>query len=423
MPRPFPPSPITEPSLKRSTRQNGGATHVIPEDQSNILSLPRRCLMKERLGLERKPCPITAFRPDTTYSARRLKLLLTAVRQICRSSSGTVGDESHRLVLDQEARRLIQQRNLSSIDAFVEHIELLPTCAGSNNWLFQGASDQMKIYSVRSRSHPPVKIYLWGTPDGKVMVRYKLQSMSLVRFLDKLEAPNTSIRSCSRVWRTLLEEDINFFPPHLRRNAYQRWRSFNTFPRFMELPPELQEKIIHLAVFLSPLTMPRQSCLRMPPDNYPRMDLTLVNRHIYSLTASIIYSQTTFSFGSLSDFDWFVSKVSDASRNTIRSIEISFGISEILAFLEDIYPAHRRCEGTRVRGHTGDSLRIRNLTNLRYLCINVSQHRSRWMSTACRRTFCTWVWEAAQPYIAQLPSVSFEGNFKPCVTELSCERP
>jgi len=57
----------------------------------------------------------------------------------------------------------------------------------------------MKIYSVRSRSHPPVKIYLWGTPDGKVMVRYKLQSMSLVRFLDKLEAPNTSIRSCSRV--------------------------------------------------------------------------------------------------------------------------------------------------------------------------------------------------------------------------------
>ncbi len=345
--------------------------------------------MKERLGRERKPWPITGPRPDTTYRARRLKLSFTAVRQMCGSSRGTVGDKSYRFVLDHEARRLIQQRNLSSIDAFVEHIESLPTCAGSNNWLFQGGSDQMTLYSVRSRSQPPVRIYLWRTPDDKVMVRYKLQSMRLFSFLDMFEVPKTLIGSCSRVWWTLLEKDIDFFPPHLRRNAYQRWRSFNTFPKFMELPPELQEKIIHLAVFLPPLTMPRQSFFRASPDNYLRMDLTLVNRHIYSLTASIIYSQTTFSFGSLSDFDWFVSKLSDASRNTIRSIEISFGISEILAFLRDMYPANRRCEGTPARDHTGDSLRIRNLTNLRYLCINVSQHRSRWMSTSCRRTFYT----------------------------------
>jgi len=364
--------------------------------------------MKEHLGRQRKPWPTKTFRPDTTYSARRLKLSLTAVRQICRKLSGTVGDELHRPVLDHEAQCLIQQRNLSSIDASIEHIELLSTCAGTNNGLLQGRIDEMKLYSIRSRSHPPVRVYLWNTPDGKVMVRYKLQSMSLARFLDMFEVPETSIGCYSRVWRTLLEEDIDFFPPHLRKTAYQRWRSMNTFPKFMELPPEVREKIIHFAVFPRPLTLPRQYGLNIPPNNHRIMDLTRVNRHIYSLTASMIYSQTTFSFVSLDVYDWFVSKLSDASRNTIQSIEISFSITETLAFFEDMYPANRRCEGTAAQGHTGPSLRIENLSNLRHLCVDFSQHdRYRFLNTAGRRTLCTWVWEAAQPYIARKPSVSF----------------
>ncbi len=281
MPRSLPPSPITEPSPRRSPRKNGGATLVIPEDQSNILSLPRRCFMEECLGRKRKPRPIKALHPDTTYLAKRLKLLLAAIRKICRKSCGTVGDESHRFVLDHEARRLIQQRNLSSIDSFAEHIELLATCAGSNNWLFQGSSDQMKLYSIRSRSQPPVRVYLWRTPDGKVMVRYKLQSMSFVSFLDMFEIPKISIGSCFRVWRTLVEEDIDF-PPHLRKNAHQKWQSINTFPKFLELPPEVREKIIHFAVFPPLLTTPHQYDLRKLPRNYLNMELTLVNRHIYS---------------------------------------------------------------------------------------------------------------------------------------------
>lgn len=407
MPRPFLPSSITEPFLKRSTKYDGGAIQVTPETQSNILPLPKRCSLKGRLGREQKPWHIKSFRPDTTYNARRLRLSLTAVRQICRKSSGTVGGESHRLVLDHEAQHIIRQRNLSSIDAFIEHIELLPTRADPNNWLFQGGSDQMKLYTIRSRSQPPIRIYLWGTPDGKVMVRYKLQSVSLISFLDKFEIPKTSIGSCSRAWRTLLEEDIDIFPPHLRKDAYQKWRSINTFPKFMELPPEVREKIIHFAVFPRS-SMLRRYRLRTLRGNYPKMDLTLVNRHIYSQTASIIYSRITFSFGSLRAYDWFVSKLSDASRHTIRSIEISFNISETLAFLEDIHPANRRCEGTPAQNRTGQCLRIENLANLRRLYVDFSQQdRYRLMNTAFRRMLCTWVWEAAQPYSARIPRVSF----------------
>lgn len=411
MPAPFLRVPIAESSSKRVTGQNIGTTNIISEDQSNILALPRRCIIDERLGRERKPWPAKTSRPDTTYRFRRLKLVLDAVRQFCKKPRGTIDDKPHRFVLDHEARRLIQQRNHSSIHAFVEHIELLPTCASSNNWLFEGGSDQMKLYSIRSRSHSPISIYLWGTPDNKVVVRYKFRSISLVSFLDMFEVPNNSRSSCFRIWQTLLQEDIGFFPPHLRKRAYQKWRSVNTFPNFMELPPEVREKIIHFAVFPPLSIMPRRHGLRNSPGNRPNMELTLVNRHIYSQTASIIYSRSIFSFWSLHDYDWFASKLSAAFRNTIRSIEICFKISETLVFLEDMYPAHRRYEGTPTRGRTGQCLRIEDLPDLRHVYVDFFQQpRYQSMSRDCRSILCTCAWEAVQPYSARTPNVSFSVN-------------
>lgn len=301
------------------------------------------------------------------------------------------------------ARRLIQQRNRSSIGAFFDRIELLPDYATTDDKPVKATRNTNRCYSISSGSHPPLRICLWMKRNGMVMVCCKRKITSFVRFLNTYEVPLVSLSNCHRFWTTLLERDIGCFPPGLRKRAYQRWRNFNTFPKFLELPPELCENIIRLVVEPPSQAEPYKfgpGSFRIRSD-CPQTNLTLVSRQLYNLTAPVIYTQTIFKLSFLNHYDWFVGNLTDASRSEIRSIEISFSYVDMLDFFGLPDPMR---EGLEVRPAGNQAMvhpRCTELTGLRCLYINfVTLDTSHLWRPALQGALCSWIWSAGE---ANLP--------------------
>ena len=140
------------------------------------------------------------------------------------------------------ARRLIGQQNLSSADAFIDQILFLPACATTGSRIRQGGCTNIRLYSIGSRTRTPVRIHLWTTPRGKIMVRHKLKSVTLVKYLEKFKNTANIFGSNFHSWKKLPEEDIDLFPPKIRKEVLARWRNINTFSKLMELPTETWER-------------------------------------------------------------------------------------------------------------------------------------------------------------------------------------
>ena len=74
-------------------------------------------------------------------------------------------------VVFKVAKRVVRHRNYQCIDNVVDRIVLLPASSDPKS-KSQGGSCGMWLYSIRSHSILPVRVILWMTPAGKVMVRH-----------------------------------------------------------------------------------------------------------------------------------------------------------------------------------------------------------------------------------------------------------
>lgn len=328
------------------------------------------------------PWPVKRFRPDATY---------------------------------RQARRLVRQKSESSVDAFLDHMELLPAYTLADNILRFTKLPLTKLYSIRSPGRPPTKIHIWTARNGIVMVRHKLEPMSLSDFLDVFENTGSSFGTSLDIWKQLHEEDIHYFPPKLRQDALMRWRALNTFPKLMDLPAELYEKIIQFAVAPHKFAEPydEYACRRMSCGiTNPNMNVALVSRLFYDITAHIVYTQITFRFHDLEQYVKFMDSRPSGHRKNIRSIEISFRRSDALAFFGVDDSCHLPPIGQPRLADQGRS-RIEDLTGLQRLCINIPHRNSRHTSNgACEEVVCDWVWAAARPHLNRIPHLQFKSPFK-----------
>ena len=70
-------------------------------------------------------------------------------------------------VVAARAFELLKNRNINSIDNFIDRIEMLPASGYVDG--VQGGEETLRLYSLRSPSRLPVLFHLWMRPDKKLM--------------------------------------------------------------------------------------------------------------------------------------------------------------------------------------------------------------------------------------------------------------
>ena len=366
-------------SNKPQTDQPAIVENTERDSFSRWLQARRLLVNGERLN---KDWPVKHFRPDAIY------------RGAC---------------------HLIDQQNLSSADAFIEQIVLLPALATTGSRMSQGGGSNIMLYSIESRTRTPEKIHLWITPGSKIMVHHKLESVTLVKYLEKFKSPTNSFGSNYYFWKKFPEEDIDLFLPEIREKALTRWRNINTFPKLMELPTEIREKIVKFVVAPPPLAEPRKTgypCFAVLNLGLPDMRLTLVSRMLYNLTAAFVYSRTWFRFHSIENYDWFMDNLSNANRKMLGCIHVNFHHKEIFSLFGTENPYHQEGLARRARATSNFPSRIRDLAGLRHLCIQFQEDYFLPTTDACRKGLASWFWAATRPYLTKLRSVQLMNRFQ-----------
>ena len=142
------------------------------------------------------------------------------------------------------------------------------------------------------------------------------------------DANATASSKFYRFWTDLPEDALNrlcdcCLPTNLQNDAFVRWKDFNTF-RFLELPPEVREKIIILALDWSgSMNIEPFRFASTNPFKKPNLALMRTSKQIYREAASILYLRTTFCFRhSITDLRRFYRALTKASQLSIRSIKV-----------------------------------------------------------------------------------------------------
>ncbi len=334
--------------------------------------------------------------------------------------------KSRENALFKEAKRLIDLRNTSSFDNSIDKIILLPA-SGSVAGV-PGGTGNMDLYSVRSPSILPRRIHLWKTAGGKVMVRTRVESKSLVGFLEGLDAKKSwgSVKHL-HFWKSLsvnknnskqliLPErmkDENDVSEHFQDQMYRRWRAVVIFP-IMELPAELREMIFSFAMMriAEPYEMICNKPDKHTPLPKPNMSLTLVNKQMHGEAMAILFSQATFSFRHYVQIMRFLNVISEASFFALRSIELKLDHESLLkAAGIDI-----RRSKTHLFDPQNSMLGYSSTLQLQHLRIcfpHPREHYDSWeLDRACQRIYCNWAFMALHRIIKNIPHLELEGCIK-----------
>lgn len=341
------------------------------------------------------------------------------------------------------ARKLIRVRNTECIDNYVDRIILLPASSGSTSRLggpwFQGGSEGMWLYSIRSPSTLPVRVILWQTPTRKMMVRCGTQSQSLESYLASwaLRAANNGPDGfCKhyRFWKSIkvTEEWLGTIPTHLHQRVHERWWMVNGF-RFLELPFELRDMI--LAFAMGPIAEPfGQACRKAldPPKTpdpltTPNLSLTLVNRQLHREVMPVLYTHTTFFLLNITQMDRFLflfkqasphERVLGHSRQWIRYLELHMHAGQLL-FLFGLQ-IRRGDRGLQqyIRSNAEHSAIWRSALadrlSLRRIRIRIphvmESLRITALPTICQKVFCLAFWAGAREFLRRIPVVELMGH-------------
>lgn len=321
--------------------------------------------------------------------------------------------------LFKSAQMTIKQRNEQDVDNFIDKISLLP--ASNSVKGVQGRTPSTELYSIRSPSRLPIRIHLWATRNGKIMVQKGIHSVTLLELLETFE-PKTWSGPCKNYdfWKSLQISDESFHqletPSHLREAIYQRWWAVNGF-RFLELPAELREMVLRLAI--GHLAEPYARVYR-PADCLPLRktckNLVLVNKQVRKEAMPIMLSQVTYLFRKHGQLLRFFERIPSPSLYALQSLELNFDHETLLDFFGAQVFRHSPIPGFSTSDYYfKDSLFTTSL-KLRHIRIYFPHPRehlhSNKLSGACQRVVCLWIWAAARRFLRDVPHVELEGCIK-----------
>lgn len=321
--------------------------------------------------------------------------------------------------LYRAAEAMIRERNEKNVDNFLNKIVLLP--ASNSIAVMHGGTATTDLYSIRSPSRLPVRIHLWRTPRGKLMVRKGIHSLTLAQLIKSFEITTpTGSYQFYNFWRSLKmnEKFLNDLevPDHLKHGFRQRWWSISGFP-FFDLPTELREMVLKFAMgnIAEPYARIYRpaGCLPLPS---PCTNLLSVNRRLRKEALPIMLSQVTFVFRNHGQIMRFLEQISKPSLYALQSLELRFDHETLLeffgaqAFRNSPKPGYSSSDY-----YLKDSL-FTDRIKLRHLCIYFPHPRenrySKRLNGACQKTVCSWVWAAARRCLRDIPDVDFQGCIK-----------
>lgn len=321
--------------------------------------------------------------------------------------------------LFKSAQDIIKQRNEQDVDNWIDKISLLP--ASNSIQGVQGRTSNTELYSIRSPGRLPMRIHIWSTPKGKVMVRKGIHSLSLIEFLKTFEIKTWSgLCKDYDFWKSAQISDEFYrqleIPSHLREAVWQKWWAVNGF-KFLELPAELREMVLRFAI--GHLAEPYARVYR-PNDCLPLRktctNLVLVNKQVREEAMPIMLSQVTFLFRKHGQLLRFFEQIPPSSLFALRSLELNFNHETLLDFFGAQVFRHRPSPGYSTSDYYFKDSHFTTSLRLRHIRIYFPHPREHLNSTklrcACQRTVCLWVWAAARRCLRNIPRVEFEGCIK-----------
>lgn len=324
---------------------------------------------------------------------------------------------------------LIRQRNEASVDNFLNKIILLP--ASNSIAAMHGGTSNTDLYSIRSPSKLPMRIHLWRTPAGKIMVRKGIQTMTLAQLINTFEiAITTEPFQFYDFWKSvkMSEKFLNGLevPDHLKDAFRERWWSINGFP-FLDLPAELREMVLKFAMGYHAEPYARvythiggcrsytDKCYPVPAPA-PCANLLLVNRQLRREALPILLSQVTFVFRKHGQLMRFFERIPKASLYALKSLELHFDHETLLEFFgAQVFQNSPKAGYSSSDYYLKESL-FTNRLQLRHICIyfpHPREHRnSKRLRGACQRNVCSMIWAAARRCLRDIPQVEFRGCIK-----------
>jgi hypothetical protein len=309
--------------------------------------------------------------------------------------------------LFRAAEDIIKQRNEENVDNAVDKIVLLP--ASSTAAVIRMGTADNDTCSIRSPSRLPMRIHLWQTSTGKIMVRKGIHSIPLVQFIRIFDVVDWS-GPCKFYffWKDLAMNDevLNALaiPDHLKEAFHQRWWTINGFP-FFDLPTELREMVLKLAI----------GDIAEPYKHFSGSSvcksLLSANRQLRREALPIMMSEISFVVRKPGQLMRFLEEIPKPTINALRSLKLFFDHETLL----DIFGAQVPLGSPKLGYSLKDAL-FRDGIKLRRLFIffphPVLFRSSRSLRGACQKTVCSWIWAAARPYLRDIPAVEFEGHIK-----------
>ncbi len=309
--------------------------------------------------------------------------------------------------LFRAAEDIIKQRNEENLDNAVDKIVLLP--ASSTAAVIRMGTANNDICSIRSPSKLPMRIHLWQTSTGKIMVRKGIHSIPLVQFIRIFDVVDWS-GPCKfyYFWKDLPwnDEVLNALaiPDHLKEAFHQRWWTINGFP-FFDLPTELRDMVLKFAI----------GNIAEPYGHFPGSAvckaLLLTNRQLRREALPIMMSEISFVIRNRGQLMRFLEEIPKPTINALRSLDLFFEHEPLL----DIFGAEVPLKSPAL-GYSLQDVLFRNGIKLRHLYIFFPHpylfRSSETLDGACQKTVCSWIWAAARPYLRDIPVVEFGGFIK-----------
>ena len=327
------------------------------------------------------------------------------------------------------AQKTILRLNSTSFDHRLDPVVLLP--ASSDVFGCHGGSDGFDLYSMRSPSTLPFKIFLYTARNSKLMLRKGCQSVPLETFLTTLKRRNWKSLPSDRIWKLLLADKKQLRQLRLcervREELYRRWWLVNGFP-FRELPGELRNMIIILVLDELPkvyhwwkLKTQKSTANLLPPTS-----LYLVSKQLMHETKSLMFRRTIFDFSYSRNMQDFTEHMTATSLATIRSVRLTMKPEELLRFwstpvigrfLESTHMGHEyvKDEAKPCQLYTRGFSMTHHLSSLHTFEI-VFPHPHRRSHPAfiysCQRVYCWAIFAKAYKYLKGIPNVEFGGFIK-----------
>ena len=314
------------------------------------------------------------------------------------------------------AQALVEQRNEENVDNLIDRVVLLPA-SGSIEGI-HGGSAGTDLYSIRSPRKLPVRIHLWMTVQGKVMVRKNSLTSSLRQLLKTFDNSTWDgnfkyyefWRSISLGQKDLIQLRI---PDHLHQAVYERWWTVNVF-RFLDLPAELRNMIISFATCK---TAEPYAHVYRPKDFHPlpkpNTNLLLVNRQLRHEAMHILLKQVTFTFRKHGQLLRFFEQISKEDRLALQSLELVFDQESLLDFFGAQVFRHSPKPGFSSADFYFKTTLFTERIGLKHLRIYFPHPREKRkckkLRYLCRRTISLWIWAAARKFLRDIPNVEFTG--------------